>query len=212
MAGTEVSVTSSIKGWAERFRGKLTQLYLFTAAQIQTNRGMLFMTSGSYNGHETWPGLKLRDGQPLRDRGTLMKSIGPLTQKTATGMRPAFNKGSIVRYGADQVTVGTDLKYARLMNDGGTITPKKGKLLWIPLPEGKRANDTVTKTTKGMKKSGAKKGSMNGAPIVRLKNGKFFMLAKKVVVPPRPFDKLNDADKAEITTALTNEVARCLKE
>ena len=210
---TEVSVTSTITGWAGRFRGKLTQLYLFTAAQMQTNRGMLFIHSGSYNGHEVWPKLKLRDGQPLRDHGTLMQSIGPQL-KMKNGVRPVVNKGTILRYGSDKVTIGTDLKYARLMNDGGTIVPKNGKVLWIPLPEGKRAQEHVIKATKGIRKGKSRQSPehLGGAPIVRLKNGKFFMLAKKVVVPPRPFDKLNAQDKAEIKEALTNEVARCLNE
>jgi phage gpG-like protein len=209
---TSVTVSTSLRSWKERYQGKLTQLYLFTAAQLQTNRGMIFMHEGSYNGHERWAPLKLRDGQPLRDRGTLMKSIGPISKVKSGVVRPSHNKGTIVRYGSDKVTIGTTLAYAKLMNDGGVIIPKKGKVLWIPLPEGKRANADVTSVTKGMKKSGAKKGSMSGAPIVRLPNGKFFMLAKKVTIPPRPFDKMNAQDKEEIHTALTRECARVLNE
>lgn len=198
---TEVSVTSSLSRWRDAFRGRLTQLYLFAAAQLQTNRGMLFLHEGAWNGHDRWKPLRLRDGQPLKDRGTLSQSIGPI-RRSDSGVRPAYNRGTIVSYGADKVTVGTSLKYARLMNDGGTIVPKKGKVLWIPLP----SKTSATKEVNQAKKH----GHLNGAPIVRLANGKFFMLAKKVKVPPRPFDKLNSKDQEELRTAMTNEVARCL--
>lgn len=204
---TSVTVQTKLGEWSQKYRGALTQLYLFVAAQMQTNRGMLFMHSGVYNGHEKWAPLKLRAGQPLKDRGTLSQSIGPIQRKNS-GVQPRYEKGSIVRFGGDKVTVGTNLKYARLMNDGGTIVPKNGKLLWIPLPQGNKATEEVKSLTKGQRKGTTK--SSGHAPIVRLKNGKFFMLAKKVVVPPRNFEKWNQSDKRELEIALTNEVARVL--
>lgn len=212
---TEVTVSSSIPRWAQRFRALLPQLNAFLAAQMQTNRGFLFLHSGSYNGHEAWKPPKLRDGQPLRDKGTLMKSIGPITRAKTGRVQPIRNEGTFVKYGLNYVTVGTTLKKARILNDGGVIVPKKKKLLWIPLSTNKnRASEAVTKAIakhKHNKKAGNRgQVTLGGAPIVRLPNGKFFMLAKKVVIPPRPFDKVTKQDRDEIAFALTEEVSRCL--
>lgn len=204
-----VKVDSSIKKWLKKWTGNMEQLKLFMAATMQANRGMLFIHSGSYNGHKTWKPPKLRDGMPLRDKGTLMKSIGPIVAMKTGRMVPVRNEGTLIRYGTDTVTIGTTLKKARILNDGGTIVPVKSKLLWIPLSTNKDiASKAVTKGIKKHKKTGA--ASLGRAPIVRLKNGKFFMLAKKVVIPPRPFDKLNSQDKDEIAAAMSGEIARCL--
>lgn len=202
-----VHVTMGFDRWKTAFKGKLEQLYLFTAAQMQTNRGWLFIHEGAYNGHEKWAPLRLRAGKILRDKGDLMNSIGPL-KLNGKGVKPAYGNGTIVRYGADKVTIGTSLAKARILNDGGTIVPKNGKLLWIPLPAGKSRNELVKSATKGR---GKKKGNIGGAPIVRLKNGKWFMLAKKIVIPARPFDTWTKDDQDEITFALTEEVARVLR-
>jgi phage gpG-like protein len=214
-----VHVTHGFDRWKTAFKGQLTQLYLFVAAQMQTNRGWLFISEGAYNGHEKWAPLKLRAGKILRDKGTLMNSMGPM-KMSGKGIRPLYGQGTIVRYGADRVTIGTSLAKARLLNDGGVITPKKGKLLWIPLPKGKSQNEQV----KLAKKKAGRKGrgslgtlrgggwsSEGGAPIVRLKNGKWFMLAKKVTIPARPFDTWTKEDEDELKSALTEEVARVLR-
>ncbi len=58
-----------------------------------------------------WPPLKVRQGQPLLDTGRLRNSISG---------RPN---------GAVSFVVGTNVKYARLQNFGGTITAKKAKYL-----------------------------------------------------------------------------------
>lgn len=206
---TTVTVRSNIKSWAARYKNQLNQLYLFTAAQMQTNRGMLFLYSGNYNGHETWKAPRLRDGKPLRDRGTLQKSIGPITRAKTGIVKPSWNEGTIIRFSGDTVTIGTSLKKAEILNKGGTILPKKGRFLWIPLTGNKKSQtEEVAAAMKEHKKTG--KASLGHAPIVRLKNGKFFMLAKKVVIPPRRFDIFNQNDKDELTAALTNETARVL--
>lgn len=212
---TEIAVSSKIPKWAQKFRSLLPQINLFLAATMQTNRGMLFIHQGSYNGHEAWKPPKLRDGMPLRDRGTLMKSIGPVTRAKTGRLVPVHNEGTLVKMGLDYVTIGTTLKKAKILNNGGTIIPKRKKLLWIPLSTNKnKASQEVTKAI-GKAKHNYRAGNkskviLHGAPVVRLANGKFFMLAKKVVIPPRPFDKLNKADRDEIASALKEEVARCL--
>lgn len=58
-----------------------------------------------------WPALKVRQGQPLLDTGRLRNSISGRAN------------------GAVSFVVGTNVKYARLHNFGGTVTAKSGKSL-----------------------------------------------------------------------------------
>src|ERR1019366_8011420 len=108
MGSTTVRVSHGFGAWHARFLGQLPRLYYFMAAMMQTNRGMLFKTGGVYNGHDKWPKLKLRDGQPLMDRKTLFQSIGPISKRDA-GVRPKMNEGTIVKISPDKVTIGTSL-------------------------------------------------------------------------------------------------------
>lgn len=124
----------------ERLKRAMPEIKLFVAAQMQFNRGMLFMNSGAYNGHQKWAPLKLRSGQPLKDRGTLSQSLGPISNPKAKG--PTRTAGGIVKLSGDTVSIGTNLHYAWLMNWGttkmpnGKLTAKKKQALKIPVDNG----------------------------------------------------------------------------
>jgi phage gpG-like protein len=97
-----------------------------------------------------WASLKIRSGKPLQKTGRLKGSI-----KTSFDNRSA--------------NVGTNLKYATLQNDGGTIRPKQARRLYIPL------------TNRASRKR-------PGSPIPKgFKWGRDFVLASKAVIPKRPF-------------------------
>lgn len=85
-------------------------------------------------------------GKPLRDTGRLMASI----QATVQG--PEF-------------TQGTNLEYAALHQYGGTVTPKKAKMLTIPL--------TREAVTAGSARA------MSGLFIFRSKSGNLFLAERK---------------------------------
>lgn len=108
------------------------------AAALQTNRGMLFMSSGRYNNHDGWAPLKFREGQPLLDSGKLSQSIAPLND----GKKPSQGADGILRFGAGVVTIGSVLPYAAMMNfgttglPGGVLRPKNKKALAFPIPNG----------------------------------------------------------------------------
>lgn len=122
----------------ERLKERESELMLFTAALMQTNRGMLFNQEGAYNGHTAWKPLVFRNGQILKNRGTLSKSLNPPHQRD----KPGRGDGTIVRLTGGVVTIGTDIKYARMMNDGttklpgGVLRPVNAMALKIPLPPG----------------------------------------------------------------------------
>lgn len=98
------------------------------AATVQTQRGLIFDAEGAYNGRQKWAGLKCRDGQILKKRGTLSQSIGPKND----GEKPAHTTGSIVRMTGGlegTVTVGTSIAYAAVHNYGAIIRPVRAKAL-----------------------------------------------------------------------------------
>lgn len=134
-----LEINFEMPAWNAKLRRALPELYLTLAAAMQTNRGELFDAEGAANGHEGWAPLKFRQGQILSMRGNLRKSIAPQGRSGRPG------PGGIVKMGDGIVTIGTDLIYAKLMNDGtamlpgGVLKPVNAKALKIPLPAGKRA-------------------------------------------------------------------------
>lgn len=186
----------------KKAKGAQLEINLFMAAQMQHNRGMLFARSGNYNGHEQWARPLLRDGQPLKDRGTLSQSMGP--RSGANAQQPVRTQGSVVKFHGNVVSIGTTLIYAALMNwgttkmPGGVMKPKNKPVFWIPIPGGKKASETA----KSLTKSG-------GSNIVKYM-GKTFLLAKQVRIPARRFDNLTEQDKHELDMMLGKKLSQVL--
>ncbi len=170
------------------------ELKLFVAAMMQTNRGMLFDREGAYNGHKKWAPLVFRQGQILSNRGVLRQSLAP---SSPTG-RPGPD--GIVEFGNGVVTIGTNLVYARLMNDGtvnmpgGVLRPVNAKALKIPVPGGKGATDVAKSLRKGASGKGKDK----------------FIFRKSVKIPARNFDDWTKEDELELAQAYMNKVAEVL--
>lgn len=182
--------------WQDKVLRALPEIRLFIAAQMQTNRGLLFDSEGSRNGHEKWKKPLFRNGMALSSRGTLRKSMGPMAKN-----KPITNVGTIVRFNGDNITIGTNLMIARLMNDGtknlpgGKLVPVNAKALKIPLPGGKRATSLAKTLRKGSTKIKNKDGRNENVIFV-----------KSVKIPERPFDTWSPLDQEEIETALMNKV------
>lgn len=190
--------------WKGRIKKHERQLNLFTAAMIQTNRGMLFDSEGDYNGHGGWEPLAFRNGQVLSRFGTLRKSIAPFSADGKPGA------GGYVRFQGETIKVGTTLLYARMMNDGttklpgGVLRPVRAKALMIPIPKGQwrseAADEVFEESGKTIKRKRADGRKYNEDVIFR----------KSVRIPARPFDEWNSQDQAEFDAALLNELARVL--
>ncbi len=133
----------------------------------------------------------------LRDNGTLMSSIAPQNGNT-------------------WAAANTNLKYARLMQYGGTITGKS-KDLWIP------ANERTRKLMRqyNAQSAGELIPSMMSAGWSCWRQGKvmmakqkqqspfvLFIIKKSVTIPARPFLYINQTDEAyinkELQTAIRN--------
>ena len=122
---TEVKIDFKSPPWKKYAAQLKAQIPGVLAATMQTQRAMIFDSEGKYNGRQGWKPLKCRDGQILKDTGTLSKSIGPMN----TGITPGMATGSIVRYQKELVTIGTNIAYAHVQNEGATIVPVKAKAL-----------------------------------------------------------------------------------
>lgn len=174
------------------------EIRLFVAAQMQTNRGMLFDAEGAYNGHEKWAPLKFRDGMILSHRGNLRKSLAPQAADGTPG------PDGIVRFEGDFVIIGTNLYYARMMNDGTTKLPggvlkaTHAKALKIPLPAGKKLKEEVRQQVKEKK--------LKTTTIEKQK----YIFRKSVRIPERPFDNWTAADETELAEALMNKIVEVL--
>jgi phage gpG-like protein len=143
MSTSGVDIEFKFPDWAGKLKRHADALNRLQAAVIQTNRGMIFDSEGSYNGRPAWAPLKFRSGQVLSRRGTLRKSIAPRNSRGVAG------QDGIVRFEADAIVVGTRLAYARMMNNGsvglpgGVLRAKNAKALRIPIPSGEDANDNA---------------------------------------------------------------------
>lgn len=191
--GVDFKFDANLPDFTTKLKAALPEIRLFIAANMQTNRGMLFAKSGKYNGHEGWAKPKFRDGQPLKARGTLAQSIGP---RVTNPQRPVRNKGGIVRIAGDVVQIGSSLIYAAMMNwgttglPGGVLKPKNKQALAFPLPRGKKA-------------TGAAKSALTGS-----KGG--MMIVKSVKIPARRFDTWTTQDEEEINIALRGKIYQVL--
>jgi phage gpG-like protein len=130
MADNLVAIDFRMPDYLERYRQHFRRILVGIASDIQTNRGLLFDAEGAYNGHNKWQNLasgknlkKAKNGlqvrQILRKTGTLKNSIGPDNPDGSPG------KEGYVRFEGDfknaVVKVGTNVAYARIHNEGGTI-------------------------------------------------------------------------------------------
>lgn len=121
--------------------------------------------------------------KPLRDTGLLMASI------TSTG-----GQGHVEQLTDRDLVVGTNLGRAAIHQYGGTITPKKGKYLAIPLTkEAQRAGSPSNFAGDLVPIFGAKGGVLiekkakGRGKKQRVEEVAQFALVKSVVIPARPY-------------------------
>lgn len=171
---------------------------------VQTNRGRLFSAGGDFNGHQKWKADIFRAGQPLMNRRTLAKSLGPNGKSGNAGAGGFVKHPGMTKVG--DVIVGTKLAYARMMNDGTTKMPggvlrAHSGVLAIPLPAGKKATDVAKQLRKTARTVKNPRTDKNEKVIFR----------KSVKIPARPFDTVTSADAKDFRQAAQAGVARVLR-
>ena len=172
---------------------------------VQTNRGQMFTHGGNMNGHKGWASLLLRSGQPLMNRRTLAKSIGPNGNSGKAGDGGFVKRPGVTKVG--DIIVGTKLAYAHMMNDGtskmpgGVLRAKGGGVLKIPLPAGKKATDLAKTLRETATTVRNKRTDKNERVIFR----------KSVKIPPRDFESVTSADAKEFRAAAKAGVQAVLR-
>ena len=144
-------------------------------------------------------------GNPLRDTGQLMASV--------TGQ----GAGHVEQITPTSLTWGTNLDRAAIHQWGGTIRPKTGKALAIPLTvEAQRAGYARNFPRRLVLFQGTEhpflvewvgKGKGKGK---RQRMIRHYLLTPSVTIPARPYLGLNDDDAEEIGGILADHAAKAL--
>lgn len=173
-----VKIDLKIPDLSEVFRRHQTEIMQGLAATMQANRSMMFDKDGADNGKEKWAPLVLRKGgRPLQKSGTLRKSWGPQND----GKKPVQERGSVIRFEGEKVTIGSNLLYAGMMNDGttkmpgGKLVPVRALALKIPLEDGS------------------------------------FMFRRSVKIPARTMNEITSEDAKEFSESMARHIAEILR-
>lgn len=157
--------------------------------------------------------------------GDIPPSNAPLTAAVKQGNKTLRDSGALAasiapHSGQTWADASTNLKYARIQQEGGTIT-SKGKGLWIP---------AGAKTRQLMRQYSATSPgqlirAMKGAKWKMWRTGKawmaqkgkqpafvLFIIKNKIVIPERPFLYINKKEEAFILKIVQEAVFLSLKE
>lgn len=150
----------------------------------------------------------------------------PLTQAVKQGSKTLRDSGNLIssiaaHSGENWAAAGTNLKYAKINQQGGTISSKKSSGLWIPAS----ANTRTLMRKYNAQKAGELISAMkaDGYSIYRNKNiciakskrGKpfaLFVIKESVEIPARPFLYIDESDAKYIQRQIRKMVKDSLKE
>ena len=116
-------------------------------------------------------------GQPLRDTGALLASLGG-------------GAGHVERTEGNTLVVGTNLDYAATHQYGATILPAKGKYLSIPLTAAAKRSGGAANYPGDLV---GRYGKVGGVLLDAGSGEPQYALAKKVTIPARPFVGFSEA-------------------
>lgn len=143
----------------------------------------------------------------------------PLTQEVKQGNKTLRDNGQLMasiapHHGKDWAAASTNLKYAKIQQEGGTIN-SKGKGLWLPASAQTRSlmrrynaqkPGELIEAMKGDSYSFFRTGKVFCA---RKKNGKpfaLFIIKQSVTIPSRPFLHIDEKDEKYITKEIKKAV------
>ena len=125
------------------------------------------------------------------------------------GGKPLLSSGVLEasftnRVTEDTITIGTAQKQAPLMNMGGTVTPKKGRFLAIPLTKEAKRAGSPRRFRRVLHARFAKNGRTG--VLVDRKGVEQYLLVQKVTVPARPFMGFSDQWRQDFLSAVTGYI------
>ena len=160
---------------------------------------------------------KIRDGVPPEN--------APLTKEVKQGSQTLRDNGTLAasiseHSGDDWAAAGTNVKYAKINQEGGIII-SKGKGLWIPAgSETRRLMRKFGATKPGqlitsMKAAGYNMWRRGGAFMASSKGGKpfvLFIVKASVKIPARPFLYITEREEKFIMDKINSAVMDSLKD
>lgn len=149
----------------------------------------------------------------------------PLTQAVKQGSKTLRDNGTLAasiseHSGDDWAAAGTNLKYAKINQEGGTIR-SKGKGLWIPAgAETRRLMRSYGAASPGqlitaLRSNGYRLWRRGRAFMAAKKNGKpfvLFVIKSSVQIPARPFLYISGQEEKFILTKINAAVTESLEE
>ena len=156
----------------------------------------------------------------------------PLTQAVKKGARTLRDSSELVKSIAPHsgelwADASSNLRYARIQQEGGTIRPKDAKALFIPASAetrklmgtyGARSPRSLIEAMKadgyGFYKAGKAFFTYKKSTGKRGKRGKefiLFIISKSVKIPPRPFLYIDEKDQAYLMKLVQEGVMNALK-
>lgn len=147
----------------------------------------------------------------------------PLTQVVKQGNKTLRDTGALLssinaHNGINWASAGTNLGYARIIQDGGTISGK-GKGLWIPANANVRTlmrrynAQRASELIPSMKQDGYRIWRHGGVCWAKKDKGKeivLFIIKKSVEIPARPFLYLDKKDQNFIDKVVKESVSKAL--
>lgn len=125
-----VAIDFKMPDYLKQFQAQFPRIQVAIASDLQTNIGLRFDNEGAYNGHEKWKDLATGDNKKRGRNGLQKRQILRKSGALKNSMSPAGATGQpgpqgFVKFMGDMkaltVSVGSQLKYARIHNEGGVI-------------------------------------------------------------------------------------------
>lgn len=156
--------------------------------------------------------------------GDIPPENAPLTQEVKQGNKTLRDNGQLMasiapQNGNDWASAQTNLKYAKIHQEGGTISGK-GNGLWLPASHVTRQLMRKYNAQKpgelisAMKADGYSCWRSGKVFCAKKKQGKpfaLFIIKQSVRIPARPFLYISEADEKHITKELQKAVREALK-
>lgn len=148
----------------------------------------------------------------------------PLTQEVKQGNKTLRDNGQLMasiapQNGREWASAQTNLRYAKIQQEGGTIQGK-GKGLWIPASAKTRSlmrrynAQMPGELIQSMKGDGYSFFRTGKVFCARKKNGEpfaLFIIKQSVTIPARPFMHIDEKDEKHITREIQNAVHEALQ-
>lgn len=156
--------------------------------------------------------------------GNIQPENAPLTQEVKQGNKTLRDNGQLMasiapQNGKDWAAAQTNLKYAKIQQEGGTIHGK-GKGLWIPASAKTRTlmrhynAQKPAELIQAMKQDGYSFFRTGKVFCAKKKKGEpfaLFIIKQSVTIPARPFLHIDEKDEKHITKEIKKAVHEALQ-